>query len=70
MIIFSGCAPKIQYITQKCETPLPEKLYDGVKCGKQGKALSGQAFLVCMSDADINQKADYSNLKNAFESCK
>jgi hypothetical protein len=69
-VIFSGCAPAVQYIVQRCESELPVRAWDGVKCGSEGKNLAGKEFVVCVVQNDKKKDNDYENLKVAFESCK
>jgi hypothetical protein len=69
-VIFSGCAPKIQYVVEKCKTDKPVRQYNGTKCGLQGQKLTGDKLAVCIVSNDKKKDADVANLDIAFESCK
>jgi hypothetical protein len=51
----------------KCDTKLPERLYNGEKCRHLA---DDKEFAECVIVNDIRKMTDYDNLKAAFESCK
>lgn len=64
VLIFNGCAQKLLV---KCDTKLPERLYNGEKCRHLA---DDKEFAECVIVNDIRKMTDYDNLKAAFESCK
>lgn len=68
LVVFSGCAESVQYISTPCKVPKPERKAPTYSCS--AKYTDDFKYGECVSEKATLLEGDYESLEKAFDSCK
>ena len=68
LVVFSGCAQSVQYISEPCKVPKPERKAPTYSCS--AKYTDDFKYSQCVSEKATLLEGDYEALIKAFDSCK
>ena len=68
LVVFSGCAESVQYITVPCKIKKPERKAPTYSCS--AKYTDDFKYGECVSEKATLLEGDYESLEKAFDSCK
>ena len=68
LVVFSGCAQSVQYISTPCKVPKPERKAPSYSCS--AKYTDDFEYAKCVSEKATLLEGDYEVLEKAFDSCK
>lgn len=68
LVVFSGCAQSVQYISTSCKVPKPERKAPTYSCS--AKYTDDFKYSQCVSEKATLLDGDYEALEKAFDSCK
>ena len=67
LVVFSGCAPSVQYINVSCKVAKPERKAPTYSCS--AKYTDVFEYAKCVSEKATLLEGDYEVLEKAFDSC-
>ena len=67
LVVFSGCAQSVQYISEPCKVAKPERKAPTYSCS--AKYTDDFEYARCVSEKATLLEGDYQALEKAFDSC-